>query len=224
MELKETIWRTIGVNLFKKRSLILAGILTELQKELDDFHQYQPVESLLLDIGCGRGEFTKEVSKVFNISAIGINLNKHQVRDKKFDFLVADGCRLPFKSQTFRIICAFSIIEHINQNQRHAFYKEVCNVLDDSGIFLVQLSNRYFPIEQHSFLPFIGYLPEKLHSTFYHSFVSVPSKNVALKQLHQNGFSIIVIIACRMPVSILYKFLSTIIPFGYIIVASKSLS
>ncbi len=224
MKLKDTIWRAIGVNLFKKRSLILTRVLTLVQKELDCFHQYQTSEPLLLDIGCGRGEFTKEISKVFNIPAVGINLNKHQLRDEKFDFLVADGCMLPFKSQTFTLICAFSIIEHIKKNKKHDFYTGVGNVLDNNGLFLIQLPNRYFPIEQHSFLPFIGYLPQKLHSTFYHSFVSVPSKNDALKELCQSGFSIISVIAYRMPVSMFYKVLSRIIPFGFLIVTSKSMS
>ena len=219
--MKEKIWKAIGANLFKKRSLILAKILTELRNELDYFRQYKTSEPLLLDIGCGRGEFTKEISKVFDITAIGINLNKHQVHDEKSNFLVADGCMLPFKSQAFTLICAFSIIEHITQNRRPDFYKEVGNVLDDNGIFLIQLPNRYFPIEQHSFLPFIGYLPQRLHSTFYHSYVSVPSKNDALKELSQSGFSIISVLAYRMPISMLYKVLSKIIPFGFVIVARK---
>jgi SAM-dependent methyltransferase len=224
MELKETIWKAIGANLFKKRSLILARMLTELQKELDCFHQYQTSEPLLLDIGCGRGEFTKEISKVFDITAVGINLNKHQVHDEKSNFLVADGCMLPFKSQAFTLICAFSIIEHITQSRRQDFYKEVSNVLDDNGIFLVQLPNRYFPIEQHSFLPFIGYLPQKLHSIFYHSYVSVPSKDDALKELRKSGYLIVSVVAYRMPVSMLYKALSGIIPFGFVIIARKPLN
>ncbi len=224
MKMKETIWKAIGAKLFKKRSLILARILMELTQNLNCFNEYRASETLLLDIGCGKGEFTKEISKVFNIAAVGINLNKHQVHDKNVSFLVADGCFLPFKSQVFALTCAFSVIEHIRSNCRQVFYKEVINVLENNGILIVQLPNRYFPIEQHSFLPFVGYLPQKLHSIFYHSYVSVPSKDDTLKELRKSGFLVVSVVAYRMPVSMLYQALSGIIPFGFLIVARKSMN
>lgn len=221
IEIKEIIWKTIGEKLFKKRSLILGKMLIKLKQDLNNFYQYWGPESLLLDIGCGKGELTKEISKVFDMTTIGINLNKHSVHDENVNFLVSDGCLLPFKSRAFALVCAFSVIEHIREDCLRAFYKEVSNVLENNGILLVQLPNRYFPIEQHSFLPLVGYLPKKLHSMFYHSYVSVPSIDAAQKELRRSGFSIISTVAYRMPVSMLYQALSRIIPFGFIIFATK---
>jgi SAM-dependent methyltransferase len=203
--------------------MYLAGLLTELKQEAGFLKQNQNTESLFLDVGCGVGDLTKEISRVFNSKVIGINLNRHRIQSDKVDFMLADGCDLPFKPGTFVLVSAFSLIEHIKEDYRKKLYEEADRVMTNTGGFVIQLPNRYFPIEQHSFLPFVGYLPSKLHGAFYHSYVNVPSKRKIVKELTKNGFEIAAVIAYRMPVSRFYQILSRIVPFGFLIVAHKRL-
>jgi hypothetical protein len=96
-------------------------------------------------------------------------------------------------------------------------------VLIDDGIFIMQLPNRYFPIEQHSFLPLVGYFPSRLHNLFFHDYVSIPSKDETVNELTKRRFKIVEVIAYGVPFSKFFQknVLSKIFPFGFLMVAKK---
>lgn len=97
---------------------------------------------------------------------------------EKFGFqpvLIAEADRLPFEDGFFDIVYCSSVIEHVSvpkedvwssiptrkfvhlsrANQRR-FAREICRV---GKSYFVQTPNRRFPVESHSWLPFLGYLP-----------------------------------------------------------------
>jgi SAM-dependent methyltransferase len=82
---------------------------------------------------------------------------------------------------SFSLVTAFSLIEHIREDNKEKFYEEVKKVLVDNGISIMHLANRYFPIEQHTFIPLLGYFPLRFHFTFFHDYVSVPSKDKTIE-------------------------------------------
>jgi len=221
---KQRIWKIIGIKMYKERSAYIARLLNELDKEFR-FSALDYPERFLIDIGCGIGNLTKECSVIFDTKAIGVDLEKWFALDGKAFFIIADSCSLPFKQKSCLFVTAFSLIEHLHPNSRNGFFQEVHRVMADSGIFVIQLPNRYFPIEQHSFLPFVGYLPSRLHNMFYYSFVSVPSKKETVKELTKNRFRIISIVEYGIPfLGFSPKNLSSkILPFGFIIVVKKRL-
>lgn len=180
-------------------------------------------ERYLLDIGCGTGDLPEKISEMYRLRAIGVDLHKCFIFDGKAIFLVANGCILPFKPKSFVLVTAFSLIEHIREDNRDEFYEEVSEVLADDGIFIIQLPNRYFPVEQHSFLPLVGYLPSRLHSLFCYTYVSVPSKDETVKELIKNGFKTVRIVKYGLPLSRFSQknMLSKVLSFGFIIVAKK---
>ena len=71
----------------------------------------------------------------------------------------ADGRELPFADGEFDLGFSNAVIEHVaggREGQRQ-FVSELCRV---SGKVFVTTPNRLFPIDPHSLLPFVHWLPE----------------------------------------------------------------
>jgi predicted SAM-dependent methyltransferase len=78
--------------------------------------------------------------------------------------VVADGCFLPFKDNSFDVVFSNSVIEHIQgKEKQQLFANEVARV---GSSFYVQTPNRYFFIEPHLLTPFIHWLPKKFQNKF----------------------------------------------------------
>lgn len=72
-------------------------------------------------------------------------------------WVVADGCRLPFADGEFDCVFCNSVIEHVAPGlRREAFAREIQRV--GRGYF-VQSPDRCFPFEPHLLLPFVHWLP-----------------------------------------------------------------
>jgi SAM-dependent methyltransferase len=180
-----------------------------------------------LDIGCGDGLVTSQVAIKYVIKMVGIDLARHH--SYKGTFLLTDATRLPFKDEIFSLATCFSLIEHIQQEQRAELYREVYRVLCPGGYLVIQHPNRFFPIEQHSYLPFIGYLPSQLHGFLYHDYYRIPSKNKLLADLRSAGFKLTRLDILEAPYLPLSNFLIKIkifrlLPFGYLITMRKPLT
>jgi SAM-dependent methyltransferase len=228
-QVKQQIWLSIGKKLYLKRDVFLAHLLEVARQELQTSKSVSSSEPCLLDIGCGTGNLTEKIAEMYNLNAVGIDYSKHFSSKGKALFLTADSCKLPFKSQSFVFCSAFSLIEHIPKECRQEFFKQVRETLKTDGFFIVQLPNRYFPIEHHSFLPLVGYLPSRLHSLFYYEYVRVPSRKETIHELANNGFTVIKNVGYGIPAGDQSRFISAIgnlfskvIPFGFIIVAKNS--
>lgn len=76
------------------------------------------------------------------------------------DWVAGDGCRLPFRAQSFDIVFSNSVIEHVGDAARQKrFAEEVARV---GRSYWVQTPNRWFLIESHLWTPFIHWLPQAL--------------------------------------------------------------
>jgi len=158
----------------------------------------------LLDLGCGKGMlFDNIVDPAKSKLLVGVDLTKN--RKKQHQHIVADATKLPFKNTSFFMVTAFSLIEHITEDEREAFYKEAKRVIKSEGIFTVQLPNRYSIIESHTYLPFFGFLPSSMHSFAYRGeYVAVPSLKVVMNSLKKYRFEI-----CDIK-----KYTGSFLPFG----------
>ena len=75
-------------------------------------------------------------------------------------FVSADGCSLPFDDNSFDFAHSSAVIEHVGSRERQiALVKEMWRVAR-KGIF-VTTPNRWFPIEFHTLLPLLHWLPAK---------------------------------------------------------------
>jgi SAM-dependent methyltransferase len=70
---------------------------------------------------------------------------------------VEPGKPLPFATNQFDIVFSNAVLEHTgSRSSQAAFLKEVCRV---GKRFFVTTPNRWFPIEHHTGLPFLHFLP-----------------------------------------------------------------
>ena len=180
----------------------------------------------LLDVGCGKGLLFNTIAGPNKFKLlVGVDLIKN--RKGQYQHVVADATKLPFKNNAFSLVTTFSLIEHIPKAQREIFYKEMKRVIKNEGIFVVQLPNRYFIIESHTYLPFFGFLPSIFHSFAYREgYVSVPSLRVIVSSLKECGFEICNIQKYEAQFLPFANFFSKVglfrlFPMGYVIHASK---
>ncbi|MGA3046151.1 MAG: methyltransferase domain-containing protein [Terracidiphilus sp.] len=76
-------------------------------------------------------------------------------------FVFADGCDLPFADRQFDYVHSSAVLEHVGSRQRQAaFLREAWRVAR-KGIFITT-PNRWFPIEFHTLIPLVHWLPPEL--------------------------------------------------------------
>lgn len=103
-------------------------------------------DSHVLDIGCGGGFLTNELG-LQGYSVTGIDLSESSLAiarkydvTKKVNYLKADAYSLPFPDQSFDVVCAMDILEHVDNPQQ--LIKEASRVLRPGGLFFFHTFNR----------------------------------------------------------------------------------
>ena len=88
------------------------------------------------------------------------------ILEKKYpnikNFIVGDGTNTNFKDMSFDIVHSNATLEHVGSyNNQIAFVKEAWRV-SKKHVF-IQTPNRFYPIDFHTNLPLIHWLPKKIH-------------------------------------------------------------
>jgi SAM-dependent methyltransferase len=76
-------------------------------------------------------------------------------------FVPISGDRLPFEDRQFDIAFCTAVIEHTGDRERQRQF--VAELLRVSDRFFLTTPNRRFPVELHTYVPFIHWLPQHLH-------------------------------------------------------------
>ena len=78
--------------------------------------------------------------------------------------IMADGLTLPFANKSFDLAVSFAVIEHVgSREQQRRFVHELCRV---GKTVCIATPNRWHPLEFHTFLPFLHWLPPLLFRSF----------------------------------------------------------
>ncbi|MCQ5376169.1 MAG: class I SAM-dependent methyltransferase [Methanomassiliicoccales archaeon] len=104
----------------------------------------------ILELGCGDGKTMSAFESIGNIG-VGVDFSLAALRSckKRFfgnenlHFVHADAANLPFRNQSFDIVIAYHLFEHLDAESRIAVVSEARRVLVDGGLFLI----RVFSIE-----------------------------------------------------------------------------
>lgn len=75
-------------------------------------------------------------------------------------FVFANGLGLPFADRSFDIVHSSAVLEHVGGAPQQAAYVCECMRVARKGIFLTT-PNRWFPIEFHTLLPVVHWLPRR---------------------------------------------------------------
>ncbi|MBA3375787.1 MAG: methyltransferase domain-containing protein [Actinobacteria bacterium] len=119
----------------------------------------------VLDVGVSRyddvpGEnyFLRRYPYPSQLTGVGIEEQSElEKRYPEVTFVHADARALPFPDRSFDVVHSNAVIEHVGQATEHArFVSELVRV-GRSGF--ITTPNRWFPIETHTKLPFVHWLP-----------------------------------------------------------------
>jgi SAM-dependent methyltransferase len=121
-------------------------------------------EMTVLDVGvtCDLRQDSNFFEKLYpysqNITAVGVE--DAAFLEQEFPglkYIQADGLNLPFADRTFDLVVSFAVIEHVGSRaQQAAFIQELLRV---GKTCCITTPNRWYPLEFHSILPLIHWLP-----------------------------------------------------------------
>lgn len=126
-----------------------------------------PTENMrILDVGFSDNEYSsadnyleKHYPYPEKITALGVVAPvKFRERYPRVMAVQYDGNVFPFESKSFDVCWSNAVIEHVGDRDRQLFFlKEIQRV---AGRAFITTPNRYFPVEVHTRLPFLHYLPK----------------------------------------------------------------
>ena len=98
------------------------------------------------------------------IEAVGVELVKRKVLTAKKavpkgNFIVADGCKLPFKKECFNTVITNDVLEHVPYTLANPMLCEVKRTLKTKGMFYISVANKYQIHEPHTLIPLLTWFP-----------------------------------------------------------------
>lgn len=142
---------------------MLAANLAEL------LNKYAPdVTGRALDVGCQWGMLLESLAPQTSKRWWGVDplVERHQSRSG-FELLNGVADEMPFPDATFDAAVLANVYEHIPPGRRDASMVELRRVLVPGGVVVGQLPNPHFPIESHSKLPLMGWLPPRAQDVYW---------------------------------------------------------
>ena len=89
-----------------------------------------------------------------------------RILEKKYQniksFVIGDGLRTDYKDMSFDIIHSNATIEHVGSLENQIAFIQEASRIAKKYVF-IQTPNRFYPIDFHTNLPLIHWLPKKIH-------------------------------------------------------------
>ena len=149
-----------------------AGLARDLAKLIEG---RLPFPALALDIGSGDFSIATQLEQLCRVRFVGL-----EPRPQKWDSGAPPGRvtrgvahRLPFKNNIFDLVTLISVFEHLSVESRCTVFAEARRVLKPGGLLVCQIPNMYLPVEIHSRLPMIQFLPRSIAKRYYWHFAPI---------------------------------------------------
>ena len=122
-----------------------------------------------IDVGCQAGALTDEMNArtPFHWSGIDPTIASPRTSAAGLELLPGTADELPFDDGSFGVALFANVYEHVLPERRHASLEEIRRVLTPGGFVVGQIPNSRFPIESHSRLPFMGWLPIRAQKAYW---------------------------------------------------------
>jgi SAM-dependent methyltransferase len=122
-----------------------------------------------LEVGCQRGALIDRIAEETGMTWAGIDPileeGSHTEKGARIGYGRSDA--IPYPAESFDAVVLANVFEHILPESRQSSLDEISRVLKPAGILVGQIPNPYFPIESHSRLPFMGFLPVGLQRRYW---------------------------------------------------------
>jgi len=93
-----------------------------------------------------------------NLTALSIeDCGELRARHPLVRFMTSDGRRFPFADKSFDVCHSNAVVEHVGDAERQRFFVSEMVRVARRGYFTTP--NRWFPVELHTKIPFLHYLP-----------------------------------------------------------------
>ena len=122
--------------------------------------------SSVLEIAAGTGVVTRQLARALprHVSIVATDLNQPMIEhaatvgtSRPVDWRQADAMQLPFRDKAFDLLMSVAVIEHVGSREKQrALLYEMCRV---GKAFCVWTPNRWYPLEFHSLIPLLHWLP-----------------------------------------------------------------
>lgn len=165
--------RTKEVDYYKyTRSTLASRLSFRIRKEIFDLFMETMApskDSRVLDVGVTPNSerpesnfFEKFYPYKDKITAVSIeDASNLEGMYEGLSFVMLKGETLPFKDNEFDVAFSNAVVEHVgNRDKQRRFVEEVIRV---SKRCFIAVPDRLFPVEHHTALPFIHYLPQDIH-------------------------------------------------------------
>ena len=77
-------------------------------------------------------------------------------------FVQGNALNMPFEDNSFDLVFSSAVLEHVGSFENQCKFLNECLRVSKKYVFLTT-PNRFYPIEFHTYLPFIHWLPKKIH-------------------------------------------------------------
>jgi SAM-dependent methyltransferase len=117
--------------------------------------------------GCGTLNFLEEMYPwPERITALGLHDGQgFRARYPEIRYVQGDACALPFEDGQFDVVFSNAVIEHVGGRERQrALVSEALRV---GRRAFVTTPNRWFPVEVHTRVPLVHWLPDRLSHPAY---------------------------------------------------------
>jgi SAM-dependent methyltransferase len=139
---------------------------------------YPTSETTILDVGadelgfgegdgCGTLNFFEELYPwPERITALGLDKGiGFRARYPRIPYVQGDACALPFADGAFDVVFSNAVIEHVGGGERQRLF--VSEALRVGRRVFITTPNRRFPVEVHTRLPLVHWLPEPAAHAVY---------------------------------------------------------
>ena len=117
--------------------------------------------------GCGTHNFFEEHYRwPDRITALGLHDGaSFRHRYPEVAYVQGDACALPFVDQSFDVVFSNAVIEHVGDIERQRLF--VAEALRVGRRVFLTTPNRWFPVELHTRLPLVHWLPKEAAGRAY---------------------------------------------------------
>jgi SAM-dependent methyltransferase len=141
------------------------------KRMFDYFRQVMPVTpgATVLDVGVTPDRSLKDSNFFEQFYPYKDKITATSIEDASFlekqypglRFIQTSGLKLPFADKTFDIVFCSAVLEHVGDRASQKIF--IDELLRVSRHFFITTPNRQFPVEMHTFLPLLHWLPQPAH-------------------------------------------------------------